>query len=413
MRRTETIIIGGGQAGLAMSRCLSSEGIDHVVLERGRIAERWRSERWESLRLLSPRWHSQLPGLSYGSDDPDGFMAMPEVISYLERYAETYDAPVLGETTVLSVQRIGEGGYVVQTDQGAWTAPNVVVATGHCDVPFVPKAARGLSRGLHQLVPSHYKNPSQLPEGGVLVVGASATGIQLAQELHRSGRPVTLAVGRHTRMPRRYRGRDITWWLEASGMLNESAEDAFDLASARQQPSLQLVGTPDHRTVDLGVVQDEGVRLVGHVAGMDGTYAYLADDLGRTVEAAERKLTRVLATIDDFIDRSGVPAQPVDRNAAIRPAPAPTGLDLQDAGIRTVLWATGYRRHYPWLRVPVRDLRGEILHEGGVTCAPGLYALGLNFQRRRNSSFIDGVGQDARALTDHITRRFRGTSIAA
>lgn len=413
MRRTETIIIGGGQAGLAMSRCLSSEGIDHVVLERGRVAERWRSERWDSLRLLSPRWHSQLPGLSHGHDDPDGFMTMPEVISYFERYAQTFNAPVQGETTVLSVRRASEGGYIVQTDQGAWTAPNVVVATGHCDVPFVPKAAEGLAGSLHQVVPSHYRNPSQLPDGGVLVVGASATGIQLAQELHRSGRPVTLAVGRHTRMPRRYRGRDITWWLEASGVLSERAEDAFDLTSARQQPSLQLIGTPDHRTVDLGVLQEEGVRLTGHLSGMEGTRAYLADDLPGTIDAAERKLDRVLARIDDFIDETRMHADSVDRGSAIVPATAPTQLDLEEAGIRTVLWATGYRRQYRWLQVPVCDIRGEILHEGGVTPAPGLYALGLNFQRTRNSSFIDGVGRDARALTDRISRRFQQSSIAA
>jgi putative flavoprotein involved in K+ transport len=413
MKRTDTIIIGGGQAGLAMSRCLTTDGIDHVVLERGRVAERWRSERWDSLRLLSPRWHSTLPGLSQRSDDPDGFMTMPEVISYFERYARTFSAPVQGETTVLGVEREEEGGYLVRTDQGDWRAPTVVIATGHCDVPFVPRASRGLSSGIHQLVPSSYKNPDQLPEGGVLVVGASASGIQLAQELHRSGRPVTLAVGRHTRMPRRYRGRDITWWLEASGMLDQRSEDAFDLESARRQPSLQLVGTPDHRSVDLGVLQDEGVRLVGHVAHIDGARAHFHDDLDHTIAAAESKLDRVLGNIDRFIDETRMHAVPSDRRRPIRPAPSPTELDLRDAGIETVLWATGFRRHYDWLNVPVLDRRGELLHEGGVTPARGLYALGLNFQRTRNSSFIDGVGRDARFLADHITRRFHRSSIAA
>jgi putative flavoprotein involved in K+ transport len=414
MKRTDTIIIGGGQAGLAMSRCLTSEGIDHVVLERGRVAERWRSERWDSLRLLSPRWHSQLPGLAHDGRNPEGFMAMPELIAYFERYAQTFSAPVRGETTVLAVRRAPSGGYVVETDQGSWRAPNVVIATGHCDVPFVPKAARGLSSNVHQVVPSRYKNPSQLPDGGVLVVGASATGIQLAQEIQRSGRPVTLAVGRHTRMPRRYRGRDITWWLEASGMLDERAEDAFDLGSARQQPSLQLVGTPDHRTLDLGALQDEGVRLVGHLTGTDDRRVHFCNDLEQTLESAERKLHRVLDRIDRYVDETLMDAGAIERAPRIEVAtPPPTELDLGRAGIRTVLWATGYRRQYPWLRVPVVDIRGEILHEGGVTNAPGLYALGLNFQRRRNSSFINGVGSDARELTDHIVRRFQGASVAA
>jgi len=413
MKRTDTIIIGGGQAGLAMSRCLTDEGIDHVVLERGRVAERWRSERWDSLRLLSPKWHSRLPGFRYQGRDPDGFMTMPEIISYFEQYARSFSAPVQDETTVLSVKRVPEGGYHVHTDQGDWHARTVVVATGHCDVPFVPKAAANLSSSVQQVVPSHYKNPDQLASGGVLVVGASATGIQLAQEIHRSGRPVTLAVGRHTRIPRRYRGRDITWWLETSGMLDERAERAFNLESARRQPSLQLVGTPDNQTIDLGVLQEEGIRLVGRVSDVDDTRLAFCDDLQRNIDAAEQKLDRVLGRIDAFIDETLMAASGRDRRPAIRAADAPTQIDLADAGISTVLWATGYRRRYPWLRVPVLNIRGEIIHDGGLTPADGLYALGLNFQRTRKSSFIDGVGNDARALAEHITQRFHRSSIAA
>jgi putative flavoprotein involved in K+ transport len=412
MKRTDTIIIGGGQAGLAMSRCLTDGSIDHVVLERGRIAERWRSERWDSLRLLSPRWHSRLPGFRYGGADPDGFMTMPEVISYFERYATSFDAPVQGETTVFSVKRV-EGGYRVHTNQGDWRAPTVVVATGHCDVPFVPKAAAELSSTLHQVVPSHYKNADQLPDGGVLVVGASASGIQLAQEIHRSGRPVTLAVGRHTRMPRCYRGRDITWWLETTGILDERTDRAFDLESARRQPSLQLVGTPDHQTIDLGLLQEEGVSLVGRLTDVNGSRVSFADDLPLSIDAAERKLDRILGRIDDFIEETQIAADTPDRRAPIDVPKAPVEIDLRGAGISTVLWATGYRRQYPWLRVPVLDVRGEIIHEGGLTPAPGLYALGLNFQRTRKSSFIDGVGHDAQALAAHITQRFHRSSIAA
>ena len=316
MKRTDTIIIGGGQAGLAMSRCLADEGIDHVVLERGRVAERWRSERWDSLRLLSPNWHTRLPRFRYRGADQDGFMTMPEIISYFEQYAQSFSAPVQDETTVLGVKR-SEAGYRVSTNRGDWEAPSVVVATGHCDLPFVPRAAAGLSPRVHQVVPSNYKNPEQLANGGVLVVGASASGIQLAQEIHRSGRPVTLAVGRHTRMPRRYRGRDIAWWLESSGILDEQAEHAFDLESARHQPSLQLVGTPDHRTIDLGVLQDEGVRLVGRVDGTDDSRVWFRNDLERNIDAAEQKLDRVLDRIDGFIDETRMAAEAPNRRRAI------------------------------------------------------------------------------------------------
>ncbi len=412
MKRTDTIIVGGGQAGLAMSRCLTEEGIEHVVLERGRVAERWRTERWDSLRLLSPNWHTRLPGFRYQGADPDGFMTMPEIVSYFERYALASSAPVQDETTVLSVKRWGQG-YRVRTDQGDWEAPTVVVATGHCDLPFVPQVAEGLSSGVHQVVPSQYRNPDQLPDGGVLVVGASASGIQLAQEIHRSGRPVTLAVGRHIRMPRRYRGRDIAWWLEASGILGERAERAFDIESARLQPSLQLVGTPNQETIDLAILRDEGVRLVGRVGGANGTRMSFCSDLRRNIDAAEQKLDRVLDRIDRFIDETCMAADSPDRRPAIEVSEAPGELDLRDAGIASVLWATGYRRRYSWLQVPVLNIRGEIIHDAGVTPSAGVYVLGLNFQRTRKSSFIDGVGDDARAVTEHLSKRFHRSSIAA
>ena len=412
MKQTDTVIIGGGQAGLAMSRSLSDLAIDHVIVERGRVAERWRSERWDSLRLLSPKWQTRLPGFRYDGCDPDGFMTMPEMISFLERYADSFDAPIQQETTVLSVRRRGDE-YRVQTDQGAWHAPNVVIATGHCDTPFVPAMANDLSSALRQIVPSEYRNPDELPDGGVIVVGASASGIQLALEIHRSGRPVTLAVGRHTRLPRSYRGRDISWWLEHTGIWAERAEDAFDIASAREQPSLQLVGSPDHRTLDLGVLQDEGVRLVGRAEGADRFHLYFRDDLRETVGAAERKLDRVIARIDARIAVTGEEATAPDRGASIEVRPSPRAIDPRASGIRTIVWATGYRRRYPWLGVPVLDMRGELVHRGGITPSAGLYALGLNFLRRRKSSFIDGVGDDARALAHHIASRFATSFMAA
>jgi putative flavoprotein involved in K+ transport len=404
MRRTEAVVIGGGQAGLAMSRCLSDAGVDHVVLERGRVAERWRSERWDSLRLLTPNWQSRLPGFRYDGPDPDGYMTMAEVVDFLDRYARSFRAPVEKGTNVLALEA-SAGGYRVTTDRGLWEAPSVVIATGHCDTPLVPELASQLPDDLVQLVPSDYRNPRQLPEGGVLVVGASATGVQLADEIHASGRPVTLAVGRHTRLPRVYRGRDILWWLDAMGVLDESTDDVADLAVSRRQPSLQLVGTPDQATLDLPALEARGVRLVGRALGADGSRVVLADDLLAQTVAADARLARLVQRIDIFAARTGMSAE-VGPPAPFRPfrwpREAPTAMDLRAEGIRTVVWATGYGRRYPWLKVPVLDARGEIRHEGGLTPFPGLYVMGLYFLRRRKSSFIDGVGRDALDLTAHL-----------
>jgi putative flavoprotein involved in K+ transport len=404
---TDTIVIGGGQAGLAMSRCLSDLRIDHVVLERGRVAERWRSERWDSLRLLTPSWQSRLPGQRYSGPDPDGYMTMGEVVGYLESYARSLDAPVETGTTVQAVER-APGGYRVTTDRGTWESRNVVIATGYCDVPHVPEMGSRLPSDILQMVPSRYRNPDQLPEGGVLVVGASASGIQLTDEIHASGRPVTLAVGRHTRMPRRYRGRDILWWLDAMGVFDESANDVYDIEVSRRQPSLQLVGRPDHATLDLPLLQGRGVRLTGRTTGVDGSRVSFADDLVAHTAAADARLARLQQRIDAYVAEAGLAGKvgpPEPFVPFLWPAPSPAEIDLRTEGIRTVLWATGYRRRYPWLQVPVLDARGEIRHDGGVTPSAGLYVIGYNFRRRRKSTFIDGVGDDARDLAAHIAER--------
>lgn len=404
MRRTDVVVVGGGQAGLAMSRVLGERGIEHVVLERGSVGERWRSERWDSLRLLTPRWQSRLPGFAYRGPDADGFMTKAEVIQYLEAYARSFDAPVERGVAVTAVARDG-AGYRVDTDRGAWRAASVVVATGHCHQARVPPWAASLPADVVQLVPPSYRNPAQLPEGGVLVVGASATGVQLASEIRRSGRAVTLAVSRHVRMPRRYRGRDILWWYEALGIGGERCEAVADLEAARASPSLQLVGSPEHRTLDLAVLRGEGVRLVGRAVGVEGSRMSLADDLPANVRAADERLARFLARIDAHVSAAGLAAPDAEPIRPVVLAPAPAAIDLRAEGIRTVLWATGYRRSYPWLRVPVLDARGELLHEGGVTPAPGLYVLGLPFLRRRKSTWLDGVGDDARELAAHLAAR--------
>ena len=400
--RTDAIIVGAGQAGLAMSRCLSDRAIVHVVLERGRVAERWRSERWDSLRLLTPNWQTRLPGFQYSGPDPDGFMSMPEVVAFLEGYARSQPAPIERDTEVLELAT-DAGGFRLATTRGNWLAPVVILATGYCDEPLVPSIASRLPADLHQVVPTRYRRPEDLPDGGVLVVGASATGIQLAEEIHLSGRPVTLAAGHHTRVPRSYRSRDIMWWLDASGVLGEATSEVFDVEVSRQQPSFQLIGRPG-APLDLPALARLGVRVVGRLADATADELTFADDLVATTAAADVKLAGLLARLDTFARTARIEAAPA---APFEPSwprfvDAPTRLSLRESGIRTILWATGFRRNYSWLNVPVLDARGEIRHRGGVTFQPGLFAIGLPFLRRRNSNFIDGVGADARVLAASV-----------
>jgi putative flavoprotein involved in K+ transport len=332
-------------------------------------------------------------------------MAASEVIRYLDDYAQSFSSPVHTGVTVEAVER-DRKGFRVATSVGGWQAGAVVIATGHCDRPRVPALADALAPGIVQVVPSDYRNPGQLPEGGVLVVGASSTGVQLASEIGQSGRRVTLAVGGHTRLPRRYRGLDIMAWLDAMGVLTETASEVFDVAASRDEPSLQLIGHDDHRSLDLGVLQEEGIRIVGRLIGAAGWQAAFADDLAASIGRAETKMHHLLDRVDEFVDSRGlrVSFPTADRPRPVPLPEAPAAIDLARAGIRAVVWATGYRREYPWLRVPVVDDHGELLHQGGITAEPGLYALGLYFMRRRNSSFLDGVGADAAELAEDIER---------
>jgi len=335
---------------------------------------------------------------------------MPQVIDYLEGYSRSFRAPVEQQTTVLALNS-DEPGFRVTTDRGIWWSRKVVIATGYCDLPWVPAIARRLPQDILQIVPSSYRNPDELPKGGVLIVGASASGIQLADEIRASGRPVTVAVGRHTRLPRTYRGRDILWWLEVMGLLDQTPDDVYDFEASREQPSLQLVGRPDHSTLDLPLLEKRGVRLAGRLMGVDGHLVHFEDDLVAYTAAADAKLAVLLHRIDDFVSRTGLEGEVKESNPFfpfLWPAPAPQEINLLHEGISAVLWATGFRRSYPWLKIPVLDQRGEIIHRRGITPEPGLYVLGLQFMRRRKSAFIDGVGQDAMELTEHICSRLSG-----
>jgi putative flavoprotein involved in K+ transport len=410
-RTTTTVVIGAGHAGLAMSRWLSLRSIDHVLLERGDVAHTWKTERWDSLRLLTPNWQSRLPGFSYGGDDPDGFMTMPEVISFLERYASVVAAPVQTGTTVTCV-RPTSNGYSVTTDQGTWSAPTVVVATGACNVAALPRFVTDVPAVIDMVTPALYRNPEQLADGGVLVVGASATGIQLADEIHRSGRQVTVAVGAHVRAPRTYRGLDIQRWMDDTGMHDERYDEVDDIVRVRRLPSLQIVGTPTRATLDLNALTSIGVRLVGRFAGISDGRAQFSGSLRNVCALADLKLGRLLDAFDEWATERGLDAQlePVWRPAptAVEDSP-PLGLDLTRGDIRTIVWATGFRPDYSWLDVPVLDRKGLIRHDGGVVVdSPGMYLMGMPFLRRRKSSLIDGAGDDAQDLSTHLTSYLAG-----
>ena len=412
MHRVETLVVGAGQAGLAVSRCLAEQGADHVVVERGQIAERWRTARWESLRLITPNWMSRLPAWTYSGTDPDGYMAAPELVSYLEDYAGSFAAPVHQNTTVGLVEASG-GGLRVVTDRRTWLASNVIVATGTENRPYVPPFASAIDPGIRQLAAGRYQGPHQVPGGGVLVVGASASGAQIADELRRSGRPVTIAVGRHARVPRRYRGRDILWWMERAGILGHTIDQMHDARSARSAPSLQLTGRSDH-PVGLDALAARGVTLAGRLVAADGHRLSFADDLPASINAAQGRMERMLRTIDAYIARSGdAGTSPADPPPPPAPAGGPASLDLRRAGIQTVVWATGYRQAYPWLRVPAFDRHGQLAHRRGVTGVPGLYVLGLKFLYRRDSTYVGGVRHDARFVAAHVTRRMTARALPA
>jgi putative flavoprotein involved in K+ transport len=390
-----------------MSRCLADRSIDHVVLERGEVANSWRTQRWDSLRLLTPNWMTRLPGFAYRGDDPDGYLTAAQVARLIADYATESAAPVLADTTVTSI-RPDRGGYLVQTDRGTWHTPTVVLASGASVVAEVPqRLAQDVPAGITTLSTADYRNPAELPDGGVLVVGASASGIQIAEELHRSGRPVTLAVGEHVRMPRTYRGRDILWWMDASGLLDERYDQVPDLLRARHLPSMQLVGTPERATLDLNVLSALGVRLVGRLAAIRDGAALFSGSLPNVCALADLKLGRLLDTIDGWAARAGVGGdQPPQRFAPTEvPAPVALSVDLRPdhrGDIASIVWATGYRPELSWLHVPVFDRKGRVVHDGGVTAAAGLYLIGMPFLRRRKSSLIDGAAPDATELTAYL-----------
>jgi putative flavoprotein involved in K+ transport len=363
---------------------------------------------------LTPNWQSRLPDFRYDGPDPDGYMTSADVAELIARFAVHARAPVRTATKVTSV-RPSDDGYQVTTSSGRIRSRAVVIATGACNRPAVPAFARELPPEIHQLTPFGYRNPTQLPDGGVLVVGASATGVQLAAELRHAGRPVILSVGEHVRLPRTYRGRDVLWWMEASGVWDQRYNEVDDLARVRRLPSPQLVGTPERTTLDLNALSAMGVELVGRFAAVRDGRALFSGGLRNVCSLADLKLERLLDTFDatgraDGCDRDGTPSE--------RLAPTEVGrsprleLDLRSGEIRVILWATGFRPDYRWLDVPVVDAKGQLRHDGGAVDSPGLYALGLPVLRRRKSTFIHGIEDDAREVIDHLGGYLAGDSRA-
>lgn len=399
---TSVVVVGAGPGGLAMSYHLTGAGVDHVLLERGEVAHSWRTERWDSLRLLTPNWMTALPGARYEGDDVDGYMTAAETVAMLEEYRRSFDPPLHTGTTVEATCHTGTG-FDVRTSEGTWRCDAVVAATGGSSEPRVPAFASDLPRAVQQLTSLSYRRPAQIDDrGGVLVVGASASGVQIADELRRTGHDVTISVGEHVRLPRSYRGWDIYRWLDWIGQLDERSNEVEDLQRARRHASVQVVGSDDGREVDLPSLQGLGIQLVGRLMAIRGTTAFCSGGLGSLVANADLKQARLLRRIDEWIHEHGM-ADLV--GPAIEPRPTvltqvPTELDLR--GFATVIWATGFAPAYDWLDPRAFGRRSRVDHDGGVASMPGLYLLGLPFLRRRRSNLIAGLGFDGAELCQHL-----------
>jgi putative flavoprotein involved in K+ transport len=404
IERVTVVVIGAGHTGLAVSRMLAERSLEHVVLERGEVANSWRRERWDSLRLLTPNSQSRLPGYRYQGGDLDGFMTMPEVVEFIGGFAAAIRAPVRTDTEVTHVRPVDDG-YRVVTSQGELECRSLVIASGACNVPVVPALRDAVPASIACFTPFDYRNPQSLPDGGVLVVGASATGVQLADEIRRSGRRVVLCVGEHVRLPRTYRGRDVLWWMEASGIWNQRYDEIEDIERARKLPSPQLVGSPERATLDLNTLSMAGVEIVGRLAAVRDGRALFSGGLHNQFALADLKMNRLLEAFDEWALSAAAEAPPPERFEPTRAPSAPRlHLDLASGEIRSILWATGFRPDYRWLDLPVLDRKRRLQHDGGVVAAPRVYAIGLPVLRRRKSTFIHGAEDDARDVVERLAR---------
>ncbi len=409
-QKTDTLVVGGGQAGIAMSEHLSEHGVPHLVLERHRVAERWRTERWDSLVANGPAWHDRFPGMEFADIDPDAFAPKEMVADYFVAYADKIAAPVRCGIEVTAVQRIaGRPGFRVETSDGLIEAQRVVAATGPFQHPVIPPLVPA-DAGFTQLHSSAYRNPGQLPDGAVLVVGAGSSGAQIADELLRAGRQVYLSVGPHDRPPRAYRGRDFVWWLGVLGKWDEVAQEP-----GREHVTIAVSGANGGETVDFRRLAGRGMTLVGRAeAFADGSMRF-APDLADNLAHGDANTLSVLDEADAYVERNGLdlPEEPEARRFGADPrcvTDPVRQLNLAEAGIATILWATGFSVDYGWLRVDAFDAAGKPRHRRGISAEPGVYFLGLPWQSSRSSSFIWGVWHDAKFVADHIAtqRKYLG-----
>ncbi|MFC0040203.1 MSMEG_0569 family flavin-dependent oxidoreductase [Actinomadura rayongensis] len=400
-------VVGGGQAGLSMSYHLRERGIDHVVLEAGRVGREWRERRWDTFCLVTPNWQCKLPGYPYQGTDPDGFMVRDEIVRYLEDYVAFFRPPLVEGVTVTGLRRSG-GVFDLTTTAGAFTADQVVVATGPYHAPSVPRMAERLPSDVEQVHSSRYRNPDQLPDGGVLVIGTGQSGCQIAEDLHLAGRQVHLAVGGAPRVARFYRGKDCVAWLDEMGHYAKTI-DAFDDADGvRMRVNHYVTGRDGGRDIDLRAFARDGMRLYGRLTGVDGAALEFADDLKLNLDRADA----VAEGIKDAID-AHIAAQRIDAPAEARyvpvwePSEQPRSLDLRAAGVTSVVWATGFARDHRWIELPAFDGRGYPMHWRGATSIPGLYFLGLPWQYSWGSGRFEAVGRDAGFLAGHIEASLR------
>lgn len=401
----DTLVIGGGQAGLAASEHLGRRGLRHAIVERNRIVERWRSERWDSLVANGPAWHDRFPGMKFAGLDADAFASRDQIVDYFEAYAQQIRAPVRCGVEVLALHQAADhGGFRADTTAGVIEARNVIVATGPFQRPIVPPLLPSGS-GIEQIHSAHYRNPAQLPPGAVMVIGAGASGVQIADELARAGRRVYLSVGPHNRPPRRYRGRDFVWWL---GVLGEW--DARALTPGTEHITIAVSGAHGGHTVDFRDLAARGITLLGRAARFDAGIMHFLPDLRSNIARGDADYLSVLDAADAYVAREGLdlPEEPQartigpDPDCVTRPLPE---LDLARAGVRSIIWATGYTLDFGWIKVDVFDTQGRPVHQRGVSALPGLYFLGLSWLSRRASPFIWGVWHDADYLAAHIAAR--------
>ena len=395
----ETVVIGAGQAGLAVSHELEQRGVEHVVLERGRIGQRWRT-RWESFCLVTPNWTVRLPGAPYDGDDPDGYMPRDEIVAYLERYAAGFGAPVREGIKVTSLAEAPAGGFLLQTSDGEIRAKSVVVATGAYQRAHRPEAAGTLPAGLPQIDAEEYRSPAELPPGSVLVVGSGQSGCQIAEELHEAGREVFLACGRAPWLPRRIGEHDLMWWFLETGFADQKAAE-LPTPAARLVSNVLATGRNGGHDLHLRTLRDAGVTLLGHFLGADGHRARFADDLGESVAWGDDRYREMVGRVDKLVEERGLPAPALEEPAPFDGA-APQELDL--SGVGSVIFAGGFRPDYGWVDVPgAFDELGFPLHtEGASSAAAGLYFVGVHFLRTRKSSLLCGVGEDAAVVARQL-----------